>query len=105
MVKYKVNWSIEAKQDLVETLEFYIERNGSAVYSKKLHTKIKSSANLLKKNPYLGVQTDCNSVKALITGDYQIIYEIFEETKIVLITMFWDSRRNPENKILGKRII
>jgi len=38
----------------------------------------------------------------LITGDYQIIYEITEDN--IVISMLWDCRRNPEDKKIGKRI-
>jgi plasmid stabilization system protein ParE len=36
MAKYKIEWSIEARLDLIDILEYYIERNKSATYSKKL---------------------------------------------------------------------
>jgi hypothetical protein len=35
MVKYKVEWSVEARLDLIDILEFYITRNKSALYSKR----------------------------------------------------------------------
>jgi hypothetical protein len=38
MAKYKVEWSIEARLDLIDILEFYIIRNKSTLYSKKLVT-------------------------------------------------------------------
>ncbi len=41
-------------------------------------------------------------MRALITGDYQFIYEIFDQ--LVLIIMVWDCRRDPEDKKIGKRI-
>jgi len=45
----------------------------------------------------VGKHTELNSVGTLITGDYQIIYEIIEKT--ILIVMVWDCRRNPEDMI------
>ncbi len=101
MVKYKVEWSIEARLDLLDILEFYIQRNGNANYSLKLNSKINKSIKLITKNPLLGKQTDINSVRAIVTGDYQIIYEILEQT--LLIVMVWDCRRNPEERIITPR--
>jgi len=43
MVKYKVEWSIEARIDLIDILKFYKIRNKSALYSKKLNSKINKS--------------------------------------------------------------
>jgi plasmid stabilization system protein ParE len=101
MVKYKVEWSIEARLDLLDILEFYYQRNGNTNYSKKLNSKINKSIKLASKNPMLGLQTDIDSVRAIITGDYQIIYEIIEKT--LLVVMVWDCRRNPDDKILTHR--
>ena len=102
MVKYKVEWSIEARLDLLDVLEYYIIRNKSAVYSKKLNSKINKSIKLITKNPLIGLQSQIESIRALITGDYQIIYEIFDN--VILIIMIWDCRRDPEDKILDQRI-
>jgi|SRR3989304_1681647 len=102
MAKFKIDWSIEARLDLIDILEFYIKRNGTSTYSIKLNAKINKSIKLLSKNPYLGTKTDYDSVRALITGDYQIIYEIFEQ--LILIIMIWDCRRDPEDKVIDQRI-
>jgi plasmid stabilization system protein ParE len=102
MVKFKIDWSIEAKLDLIDILGYYIKHNKSNLYSIKLNRKIDKSIKLLSKNPLLGVPTDFDSVRALITGDYQIIYEIFDQ--LILIVMIWDCRRDPENKMIDRRI-
>ena len=101
MVKFKVEWSIEAKLDLFDILEFYHSRNGNTIYSKKLSSKINKSITLLSKNLLLGKQTDDSPIRAFITGDYQIIYEVFD--KLILIVMISDCRRYPEDKILDTR--
>lgn len=41
MVKRKIEWSVEAKIDLLDTLNYYIDRNKSANYSKKLNIQFK----------------------------------------------------------------
>jgi len=35
MVKFKIEWSIEARLDLLDILDYYVIRNKSATYSKK----------------------------------------------------------------------
>lgn len=102
MVKYKIEWSIETRLDLINILEFYIKQNGTTTYSVRLNSKINSSILLLSKNPYLGTPTEYDSVRAFITGDYQIIYEIFNQ--LILILMIWDCRRNPDEKVVDRRI-
>lgn len=103
MVRIKVEWSLEARLDLIDILEFYLKRNGNSIYSRKLSVLINKRIKLLASNPFLGKQTDDPSIRALVTGDYQIIYELTE--KLILIIMIWDCRRDPEDKILKPRKI
>ena len=102
MVKYKITWSNAARLDLMDILDFYVRINGTATYSVKLNAKINSSIKLVSKNPLLGIPTENDSVRAFITGDYQIIYEIFNQ--LILIIMIWDCRRDPEDKVIDRRI-
>lgn len=102
MVKYKINWSIETRLDLIDILEFYVIQNGTASYSARLNSKINKSVRLISKNPFLGTITEYDSIRVLATGDYQIIYEIFNQ--LILIVMIWDCRRNPEDRVIDKRI-
>jgi plasmid stabilization system protein ParE len=101
MAKYKIEWSVEARLDLIDILDYYIKRNGNANYSRKLNSKIQKSTKLISRNPLVGLMTDVESVRAIVTGDYQIIYEIIGN--VILIIMVWDCRRNPEDKIISNR--
>ena len=102
MVKYKTKWSIEARLDLLDILDFYTQRNGNAVYSKKLFSKINKSIGLIIRNPPVGFQTNIESVRALVTGDYQLIYEVANTS--ILIVMVWDCKRNPLDKLISSRM-
>ena len=102
MAEYKIVWSTGAKADLFDILDYYIQRNKSAAYSKKLYAEINESIKLISNNPLIGIKTDYNSVRTFITGDYQIIYEIFDQ--LLLIVMIWDCRQFPGDKRIGKRI-
>ena len=101
MVRIKTEWSLEARLDLLDILEFYFQRNGNSIYSKRLYSQINKSVKFLIKNPFLGKQTEDPSVRALITGDYQIIYEVFD--RLIFIIMIWDCRRDPEDKVIDLR--
>ena len=74
MAKFKVEWSVEARLDLLDILEFYLKRNGTSLYSRKLNKLINEGIRLISKNPLIGVQSDISDARALITGDYQINY-------------------------------
>lgn len=96
MAKFKIEWSAEARIDLLEILEFYVKRNGTSAYSRQLHKKINDGISHISNNPLIGVQTDIPDTRAFITGDYQIIYIITDKT--IVIVQVWDSRRNPDEK-------
>jgi toxin YoeB len=96
MARHEVVWSSRARLELYEVLDFYIERNGTSEYSQKLFERIKASAELLGRHPNLGRKTDMENVRALVTEDYEIIYEVLDTN--VLIVLIWDCRRNPDDK-------
>jgi plasmid stabilization system protein ParE len=102
MAKFKIEWSVEARLDLLDILDFYVSRNKSAVYSKKLHSRIIRITNLIAKHPFIGTQTGIETVRALITGDFQIIYEILDDK--IYFSMIWDCRRDPGDKIIDSRV-
>ncbi len=99
MVKMRIAWSTEARLDLIDILEFYVTRNGNSKYSRKLYTRINKDVKQLAKNPLVGRITDNPNIRTLITGDYQIIYEVFDS--LILIIMIWDCRRDPKDKVIN----
>lgn len=75
MARLKIEWSLEAKNDLISILNYFLVRNKSATYSKKLNKKINAAVKLLSINPDLGIKTDLENVRYFIglhqkTGDY-----------------------------------
>ena len=64
MAKYKIEWSIEARLDLIDILEFYINKNSSNSYSKKLFSKINRSLKLILKNPLIGLKSQIEFIRA-----------------------------------------
>ena len=102
MAKYKIEWTIEARLDLIDIVEFYINRNSSNSYSKKLNSKINRSLKLITNNPQIGLKSQIESVRVLITGEYQIVYEISDPS--ILIVMIWDCRRDPGDRIIDQRV-
>ena len=98
MAKRKIVWSNRAKIRLYAILDFYIVRNKSKVYSIKLQKLISKEVNLLLKQPDLGLKTSEDTTRGLIIENYIVYYEISGD-KIIIHTI-WDSRQNPDNKII-----
>jgi len=94
MAGRKIIWAPRAKNDLFEILDYFYKRNGSKTYSKKLNSTLRQSIKLLKKYPFIGIKTDIQSVRNLITGDYCIFYEVKSDS--IIIIAIWDNRNNPD---------
>ncbi len=98
MAKRKIVWSNRAKIRLYAILDFYVVRNKSKVYSNKLQKLISKEVKLLLKQPDLGLKTSEDTTRGLIIENYIVYYEITDE-KIIIHTI-WDSRQNPDDKII-----
>jgi addiction module RelE/StbE family toxin len=97
----QVIWSLRAQDDRKKILAYWIDRNKSNQYSKKLNQLFKEAVKLIKTYPQIGKRTDDLTARIKIVRDYLIVYEE-TETQIHILTI-WDSRQNPEKltKILS----
>lgn len=95
MAKRKIIWSHRARIALYNILKFYSERNKSKSYSARLYKKINQNIRILKKYPEIGIRTEMDNVKGLITGHYIVYYEITDIA--IVIHTIWDSRQNPDS--------
>ena len=68
------------------------------IYSTKLQKLISKETKLLLKHPDLGLKTTEDTTRGLIIENYIIYYEISDD--IIIIHSIWDSRQNPDDKII-----
>ena len=93
MVK-QVVWSPRAQNDRKKILEYWLLRNKSNRYSKKLNRLIEDSIKIIKDFPQIGKLTDAPNTRIKIVRDYLIFYEE-TDTQILILTI-WDSRQDPD---------
>jgi plasmid stabilization system protein ParE len=98
MAKHKIVWSNRAIKRLYGILDFYDQRNQSKTYSKKLYHLLQKQVKVLIRFPEIGLKTTEETTRGLIIEDYIIYYQITDD-KIIIHTV-WDSRQNPESKII-----
>jgi addiction module RelE/StbE family toxin len=89
----RIRWSPRAANDRIQILEYWIERNRSVTYSKKLNKMLNDAVQLISDRPEIGRQTNYLNVRIKIVRDYLIYYRIREDA-LEIITL-WDGRRNP----------
>lgn len=95
MVKRQVILSNSAQLDRLNILNFWIQNNKSATYSKKLDSKLREAFNYLQKYPLLGVATIFPDVYAYVILNYKIFYQVHSNT--IYILRIWDVRQNPDS--------
>lgn len=93
MVK-QIIWSRLAHNDRLEILDYWLKRNKSNIYSKKLNQIFEHTSDLISKYPNIGKQTEIEGIKYKIVKDYLFTYRETEE--YIEILTIWDSRQDPE---------
>ena len=91
----RIIWSKRAKQDKKSILSYWMIRNKSNVYPKKLNKLFKSAILWLSKNPYGRRETDYQGIYVKIVRDYKILFE--EDEDAIYILTIWDTRQNPRS--------
>lgn len=99
MVK-RVIWSPLAKIKRREILEYWIKRNKSKTYSRKLNSLFKDAQNLISQYPEIGTPTDDPKVKQKLVRDYSLIYELTGD--LIIILTVWDNRQDPDKLTYSK---
>ena len=94
MAQLTIHWTETAIRQRNYIFEYWIQRNQSATYAKKLKEKIRERTNLLIQNPELGVKTTYKNTRAVSLGHYSILYQ--KNNLKIIITGFWDNRQEPE---------
>ncbi len=73
---HQVKWTPEAKSDLLDILEFWIEHNSSKTYSIYLNSLIKKQLKIIAHRPKIGKLSDFENVRKWIVRYYSIYYII-----------------------------
>ena len=84
MARKKIIWSSQAETELVKILEFFNERNKSFSYSRKLANQFKAVLKQVSEKPELGLKTQAENTRGIISGNYILFYYIGSQEITVL---------------------
>ncbi len=91
----KIEWSLLAKEQKREILQYWISRNKSNTYSKKLNRLINEALILIQKYPRIGRRTaNDKNLRVKLVKEYLIIYEVTDST--IYIHFIWDGLQDPK---------
>ena len=94
MAKKPVVWSVNAQQNRIDILNYWIERNRSRTYANKLFRIFKQATAFISEHPAIGKPTSTPGIRIKIVGDYLMFYE--DQPERIEILLIWDSRQNPK---------
>jgi len=90
----QVVWTLKARNELIDILEYWIFRNKSNTFSLKLNSIVQEQLKLVSEFPEIGKITDIPGVNVTIVNNYMLYYEIADNS-IYVLTLRHTSR-NPK---------
>ncbi|MCB9033339.1 MAG: type II toxin-antitoxin system RelE/ParE family toxin [Chitinophagales bacterium] len=102
MAKRIIIWTKTADIQYVGILEYWLKRNKSNTYPKKLIQLVANRTKLIAEKPFLYKSVNYNELRVTSLGSYSIYYKVYNDK--IIITAFWDNRQDPKKllKILTK---
>lgn len=97
MVKRNVVWTRTADIQFIGVLEYWVKRNKSNTYSKKLLQLVTNRTSQIAQQPFLYKSTDFKDIRVASLGNFSIYYKISD--KEIIITAFWDNRQDPKEML------
>ncbi|MEH6657684.1 type II toxin-antitoxin system RelE/ParE family toxin [Leeuwenhoekiella marinoflava] len=94
MAKRNVIWTRTADIQLVGILEYWVKRNKSNTYSKKLVKLVSERTKQIADEPLIYKATDFKDIRIASMGNFSIYYKVAD--KEITITAFWDNRQSPK---------
>ncbi len=92
MAKRNVVWTRTADLQFVGILEYWVKKNKSSTYSKKLVKLVSERTKQIAEKPLIYKATDFKDVRVASLGNFSIYYKLSD--KEIIITSFWDNRQD-----------
>lgn len=94
MAKRAVRWARTADIQYVGILEYWVKRNKSNTYSKKLIKIVAERTKQISETPFIYKTADFKGTRVASLGNFSIFYKVTDEE--VIITAFWGNRQDPK---------
>jgi plasmid stabilization system protein ParE len=94
MAKRTVVWTRTADVQFAGILQYWVEKNKSNTYSKKLIKLVSERTEQIAKNPFLYKSADFKNTRVASLGHFSIYYQVSD--KRIIVTAFWDNRQDPK---------
>ncbi|MCF6213043.1 MAG: type II toxin-antitoxin system RelE/ParE family toxin [Flavobacteriaceae bacterium] len=97
MAKRNIVWTRTADLQFVGILEYWVKRNKSNNFSKKLLKLVTERTLQISEKAFIYKSTDFKDVRVASLRNFSIYYKVTD--KQIIITAFWDNRQD-QKKLL-----
>lgn len=94
MVKRNVVWTKTADLQFIGILEYWVKKNMTNTYSKKLLKLVSERTLQISEKPFIYKSTDFKDVRVASLRNFSVFYKVTDEQ--IIITAFWDNRQDPK---------
>jgi plasmid stabilization system protein ParE len=103
MAKRTIKWTRTADLQYIGILEYWVKRNKSATYSKKLIHLVADRLEQIAETPTIYKKVNFKDTHVASFGNFSIYYKVTVDQ--IIVTAFWDNRQDPKKllKILRNR--
>ncbi len=92
MAKRTIVWTRTADLQFVGILEYWVKRNRSNRFSKKLLKLVMERTLQISEKPFIYKSTDFKDIRVASLRNFSIYYKVTDEQ--IIVTAFWDNRQN-----------
>lgn len=94
MAKRNIVWTKTADLQFIGILEYWVKRNKSNSYSKKLVKLVSERTKQIAEKPLLFKATNFKDVRIASLDNFSIYYKVYDDK--IIISAFWDNRQDPK---------
>lgn len=94
MARRKIIWSKTADIQFNGVLEYWLNRNKSNRYPKRLIRSTIKRTEDIANNPEIYKQTEVSGYRVSVLENFSIYYQVTDDA--ILIAAFWDNRQDPD---------
>jgi len=95
MAKRNVVWTKTADLQFIGILEYWVKKNKTNTYSKKLLKLVSERTLQLSEKPFIYKSTDFKDVRVASLRNFSIYYKVTDNQ--IIIAAFWHNRQDPKN--------
>lgn len=103
MVEREIIWTETAEKQLQNALDYWLEKNASVEYPKKLLRLVDEYVGYISERPDSYKLTEHGKNRVCVMGTFNIYFK--RTANQIYITCFWDNRQDPKRltRILRRR--